>query len=158
MQKTLETCSASFEKWWNSPSEVLDVRLEQNYIGHIISYHHIKLYFIHQNKSIKHNMILRTWSKGQKGQRQSCPSKGFNKYTETCKIIHFTHIQTKIHKNTQDMPQNEINCIQIIKLISADFRFQNIGVKDVYPTPTPTLTITLINSNSSLALILTLTQ
>ena len=35
--------------------------------------------------------------------------------------IHFTHIQTKIHKNTQDMPQNEINCIQIIKLISADF-------------------------------------
>ena len=36
--------------------------------------------------------------------------------------IHFTHIQTKIHKNTQDMPQNEINCIQIVKLTSADFR------------------------------------
>ena len=35
--------------------------------------------------------------------------------------IHFTHLQTNIHKNTQDMPQNEINCIQIIKLISADF-------------------------------------
>ena len=32
------------------------------------------------------------------------------------------HLQTdKIHKNIQDMPPKEINCIQIVKLISADF-------------------------------------
>ena len=35
--------------------------------------------------------------------------------------IHFTYKQSKIHKNTQDMPQNEISCIQIVKLISADW-------------------------------------
>ena len=42
-------------------------------INHIIS-NHITLYsnIIHQNKS-KHNMILRTWSKGHKDLRQSCP-------------------------------------------------------------------------------------
>ena len=34
--------------------------------------------------------------------------------------IHFTYKETKI-QNTQDMPQNEINCFQIVKLISADF-------------------------------------
>ena len=27
----------------------------------------------------------------------------------------------KVHKNTQDMLQNEVNTIQIVKLISADF-------------------------------------
>ena len=27
----------------------------------------------------------------------------------------------KVHKNTQDMLQNEVSCIQIVKLISADF-------------------------------------
>ena len=35
--------------------------------------------------------------------------------------IHFTYKQTKIDKNTQDMPQTEINCIQIVKLTSVDF-------------------------------------
>ena len=35
--------------------------------------------------------------------------------------IHFTYKHTKMHENTQDMTQNEINCIQIVKLISADF-------------------------------------
>ena len=33
MQKTLETWSVSFEKWWNSHPEILGVRLEQDYIG-----------------------------------------------------------------------------------------------------------------------------
>ena len=63
-------------------------------------------------------MILRTLSKGQKGLRQSCPNKGFNNYTDTYQNTLYTHTD-KIHKNTQDMPQNEINCI-LIKLISTD--------------------------------------
>ena len=49
----------------------------------IISYQTLFQYHTskQKHKSIKHNMILRTWSKGQKGLRQSCPNKGYNNYT-----------------------------------------------------------------------------
>ena len=47
-------------------------------------------------------MILRTWSKGQKGMRQSCPNKGFNTYTETCKnrstLQSYRQKYTRTHK------------------------------------------------------------
>ena len=58
------------------------------------------------NRHEKHNMILRTWSKGHKGLR---------------KILPLTKVSTNLHKNTQDMLQNEVSCIHILKLISADF-------------------------------------
>ena len=64
---------------------------------------------------------MRTWSKGHKGLRQLCPKKGFNKYTETCKNTLYTQTYKNTQEHTHDMPQNEINCIQIVKLISADF-------------------------------------
>ena len=64
-------------------------------------------------------MILRTCSKGHKGLRKSCPQQRFQqKYTETCKKY---TLQNKVHKTTQDMLQNEFNCIQIVKLISSDY-------------------------------------
>ena len=67
-----------------------------------ISYH-IKLYsnIIHQNKSIKHNMMLRTWSKGQKGLRQACPNRALTKVS--------TNTNKKIQNCLLSYVQNYIN-------------------------------------------------
>ena len=35
-----------------------------------------------------------------KGLRQSCPNKGFNKYTETCKNTLYIHTDTPTHTRT----------------------------------------------------------
>ena len=50
-------------------------------------------------------------------------STNIQKFAQKKKEKNTLYKQTKIHKNTQDMPhaQNNINCIQIVKLISADF-------------------------------------
>ena len=42
---------------------------------------------------------------------------GISKYT----YISYKRTQVHVHNNTQDIPQNEIICIQIFKLISANF-------------------------------------
>ena len=42
------------------------------------------------------------------------------KYKDLHTFTQYTR-QTDTNTYTQDMPQNEINCIQIVKLISADF-------------------------------------
>ena len=60
-----------------------------------------------QNHKTQHD--IEDMIKGQKGLRQSCPNKGFNNIQRLAKKKqkkkkNFTHIQTKIHKNTQDMP------------------------------------------------------
>ena len=76
---------------------------------HIISYHiisyHIKLYsnIIHQNKNT-------TWywghdQKDQKVLRHSCPNKGFNKYTETCKNTLYTHTDKNTQEQTRHAPK-----------------------------------------------------
>ena len=87
----------------------------------IYFFHHIKLYFniIHQNKSIKHNKILRTWSKGQNSLRQSCPNKGFNKYTETYKNTLYT--QRPTDKNTQERTRHAPKWNQLYSDNKTDF-------------------------------------
>ena len=67
-------------------------------LSYHISYQTLFQYHTSKQRHKKHNMILRTWSKGQKGLRQSCPNKGFNKYTETYKNSLYTHTD----KNTQE--------------------------------------------------------
>ena len=58
---------------------------------HIISYHiisnFIPISYIKTNRHKKHNMILRTWSKGHKGLR---------------KIMPLTKVSTKIYRNLQN--------------------------------------------------------
>ena len=50
-------------------------------------------------------MILRTLSKGQKGLRQSCPNKGFNKYAETYKNTLYTHTDKNTQEHTRHAPK-----------------------------------------------------
>ena len=50
-------------------------------------------------------MILRTWSKGQKCLRQSCPNKGYNNYTETYQNIHYTHTDKNTQEHTRHAPK-----------------------------------------------------
>ena len=77
---------------------------------HIISYHiisyHIKLYsnIIHQNKSIKHNMILRTWSKGQKAWDNHALTK-VSTNIQTCKNTLYTHTDKNTQEHTRHAPK-----------------------------------------------------
>ena len=64
---------------------------------HIISFQNLFQYYTSKQKHKRH-MILRTWSKGPKGLKQSCRNKDFKKYTETCKHT----LCTQTEKNTQE--------------------------------------------------------
>ena len=66
----------------------------------LFQYHHTS-----KQRHKKHNMILRTWSKVQKGLRQSCPNKGFNKYTETYKKSLYTHTDKNTLEHTRHAPK-----------------------------------------------------
>ena len=92
-------------------------RYKTNIIYHIIS-NFIPISYI---KTDRHKKWC--WGhdrKAIKAWENHALNKGFNKNIQ--KLAKNTLYKTnKIHKNIQDMLQNELNCIQIVKLISADF-------------------------------------
>ena len=100
---------------------------------HIISYHIISYHIIYHIistfilisyiKTNRHKNTTWYWGQDQKAIKaweNHVLNRGFNKNIQ--KLAKNTLYKTdKAHKNTQDMLQNEVNCIQIVKLISADF-------------------------------------
>ena len=66
-------------------------------------------------------MILKTWLKGHKRPESIMTLTKVSTNLQTL-AKNTLYKQTKIHKNTQGMPQKETSCFHIAKLISAGFR------------------------------------